>query len=126
MTAPARGLAVARMIGHITYMSDVSMAEKFGRRVKEERPEKKFSPDFEVEGYLQYRGDNFVKRFDANSYLYITKAIDRFDLTNGSRFGKSFQIGIRRLNFWLSPLSPIGCIRPINPRKSLRHANKPK
>jgi homoserine O-acetyltransferase/O-succinyltransferase len=89
--APSRGLAVARMIGHITYMSDVSMAEKFGRRVKEERTEKKFSPDFEVEGYLQYRGDNFVKRFDANSYLYITKAIDRFDLTNGTGLEKVFK-----------------------------------
>lgn len=81
-TLPARGLAVARMIGHITYMSDVSMTEKFGRRVKEERLDFKFSPGFEVEGYLQYRGDNFVKRFDANSYLYITKALDRFDLSN--------------------------------------------
>ena len=108
--APSRGLAVARMIGHITYMSDVSMAEKFGRRVKEERPEKKFSPDFEVEGYLQYRGDNFVKRFDANSYLYITKAIDRFDLTNGSSLEKVFKLasGIKFLviafkSDWLYP-----------------------
>ena len=91
LAAPSRGLAVARMIGHIPYMSDVSMAEKFGRRVKEERTEKKFSPDFEVEGYLQYRGDNFVKRFDANSYLYITKAIDRFDLTNGAGLEKVFK-----------------------------------
>ena len=89
-TPPVRGLAVARMVAHITYMSDVSMAEKFGRRVKEEKPDKKFSPDFEVEGYLQYRGDNFVKRFDANSYLYITKALDRFDLTNGSSLVKVF------------------------------------
>ena len=108
--APSRGLAVARMIGHITYMSDVSMAEKFGRRVKEERPEKKFSPDFEVEGYLQYRGDNFVKRFDANSYLYITKAIDRFDLTNGTGLEKVFKLasGIKFLviafkSDWLYP-----------------------
>jgi homoserine O-acetyltransferase len=91
ISAPSRGLAVARMIGHITYMSDVSMAEKFGRRVKEEHGDRKFSPDFEVEGYLQYRGDNFVKRFDANSYLYITKAIDRFDLTNGSSLEKIFK-----------------------------------
>jgi homoserine O-acetyltransferase len=89
--APARGLSVARMIGHITYMSDVSMAEKFGRRVKEEHGDKKFSPDFEVEGYLQYRGDNFVKRFDANSYLYVTKAIDRFDLSNGDSLEKAFK-----------------------------------
>ena len=90
-SAPRSGLSVARMIGHITYMSDVSMGEKFGRRVKEEHGDKKFSPDFEVEGYLQYRGDNFVKRFDANSYLYITKAIDRFDLTNGVGLEKVFK-----------------------------------
>ena len=90
-SVPARGLSVARMIGHITYMSDVSMEEKFGRRVKEERLDKKFSPDFEVEGYLQYRGDNFVKRFDANSYLYITKAIDRFDLNNTLSLEKVFK-----------------------------------
>ncbi len=77
--SPAKGLAVARMIGHITYMSDVSMAEKFGRAKKEAGEPFKFTADFEVEGYLRYRGDNFVKRFDANSYLYITKAMDNFD-----------------------------------------------
>src|SRR5271165_2166062 len=77
---PARGLAVARMVGHITYMSDASMAEKFGRRLKSEGEPGKFGADFEVEGYLRYRGDSFVKRFDANSYLYITKAMDNFDL----------------------------------------------
>jgi len=80
---PAKGLGVARMVGHITYMSDVSMSEKFGRRFKDTKQPFKFSPEFEVEGYLQYRGDNFIKRFDPNSYLYITKAIDYFDLTNG-------------------------------------------
>ncbi len=80
---PAKGLAVARMVGHITYMSDTSMAEKFGRRLKDERPFAKFGPDFEVEGYLKYRGDNFVQRFDANSYLYITKALDYFNLLEG-------------------------------------------
>ena len=80
---PTRGLAVARMVGHITYMSDESMADKFGRRFRDRARGVKFEPDFEVEGYLQYRGDNFVKRFDANSYLYITKALDYFDLGNG-------------------------------------------
>ncbi len=82
-TPPTRGLSVARMVGHITYMSDASMGEKFGRRFKDRLENEKFEPDFEVEGYLQYRGDNFVKRFDANSYLYITKALDYFDLHNG-------------------------------------------
>jgi homoserine O-acetyltransferase len=72
---PARGLAVARMVGHITYMSDDSMREKFGRRLRERDM-------FEVESYLRYRGSQFVDRFDANSYLYITKAMDYFDLTN--------------------------------------------
>ncbi len=71
---PARGLAVARMVGHITYMSDESMRQKFGRRLR--------APDqFEVESYLQYRGSKFVDRFDANSYIYITRAMDSFDLT---------------------------------------------
>jgi len=81
---PARGLAVARMIGHITYMSDESMREKFGRRLREkDRYGFDFSIDFEVESYLRYRGASFVDRFDANSYLYLTKALDYFDLANG-------------------------------------------
>ncbi len=83
---PAKGLAVARMVGHITYMSDASMAEKFGRHKKNNGQTFKFTADFEVEGYLRYRGDNFVKRFDANSYLYITKAMDNFDASCGKNF----------------------------------------
>ncbi|GAB4310847.1 MAG: homoserine O-acetyltransferase [Candidatus Sumerlaeia bacterium] len=77
---PAKGLAVARMIGHITFMSDQSMEQKFGRQRKNVPPGEKFKADFEVEGYLQYRGESFVERFDANSYLYLTKALDFFDL----------------------------------------------
>lgn len=80
---PDKGLAVARMFGHITYMSDTSMAEKFGRQRTDQTHPFKFTADFEVEGYLRYRGDNFVKRFDANSYLYITKAMDNFDASEG-------------------------------------------
>jgi homoserine O-acetyltransferase len=81
---PARGLAVARMVGHITFMSDDSMREKFGRRLRgKETVGFDFDVDFEVESYLRYRGSEFVTRFDANSYLYITKAMDYFDLTNG-------------------------------------------
>src|SRR6266516_2337698 len=81
---PARGLAVARMVGHITYMSDDSMREKFGRRLRgKENFGYDFDIDFEVESYLRYRGSEFVSRFDANSYLYITKAMDYFDLTSG-------------------------------------------
>ena len=88
---PSKGLAVARMIGHITYMSDKSMAEKFGRTKKGLDESFKFTADFEVEGYLRYRGDNFVKRFDANSYLYITKAMDNFDASGGRRFEEILQ-----------------------------------
>jgi homoserine O-acetyltransferase len=81
---PGRGLSVARMVGHITYMSDESMREKFGRRLREkDRYGFDFSVDFEVESYLRYRGAQFVERFDANAYLYITKALDYFDLANG-------------------------------------------
>jgi homoserine O-acetyltransferase len=82
-TMPARGLSLARMIGHITYLSDWSMHQKFGRRLqgKSEYGFDFNSQDFQVENYLRYHGEAFVKRFDANSYLYITKAIDYFDLT---------------------------------------------
>jgi homoserine O-acetyltransferase len=109
--SPAKGLAVARMVGHITYMSEVSMAEKFGRRLSHNGKPHKFSFGFEVEEYLHNRGDHFVKRFDANSYLYITKAIDSFDVSRGKELYEVFK-GIRAkvlvLGFksdWLYPAS---------------------
>lgn len=78
---PAHGLAVARMLAHITYLSEESMHKKFGRRLRDrERYGYDFSSDFEVESYLRYQGESFIQRFDANTYLYITKAIDYFDL----------------------------------------------
>ena len=89
-TNPIKGLAIARMIGHITYMSDASMAKKFGRRIKDSKKQFKFGTEFEVEGYLQHRGDSFVKKFDANSYLYITKAIDYFNLLKEKRLSEIF------------------------------------
>lgn len=83
-TIPARGLALGRMIGHITYMSEESMEEKFGRRLfDKESLGYNFSTEFEVESYLKYRGDSFVQRFDANSWLYLSKALDYFDLAEG-------------------------------------------
>ena len=90
-TPPAKGLAVARMIGHITYMSDTSMAEKFGRQKTGDTQPFRFTADFEVEGYLRYRGDNFVKRFDANSYLYLTKAMDNFDASRNRPLREAFR-----------------------------------
>jgi homoserine O-acetyltransferase len=79
---PKDGLALARMIGHITYLSDLSMHDKFGRRLRGKKTlGYNFDVDFEVESYLHYKGDAFVGRFDANSYLYSTKSIDYFDLS---------------------------------------------
>jgi len=81
-TLPIHGLALARMVGHITYLSNESMHEKFGRALQgKDRIGFDFSTDFKVESYLHHQGDTFTRRFDANSYLYITKAIDYFDLT---------------------------------------------
>jgi homoserine O-acetyltransferase/O-succinyltransferase len=78
---PRHGLAVARMVGHVTYLSEFAMREKFGRRLQRPSlPEDLFPDFFSVESYLQYQGESFVKRFDPNSYLYITKALDRFNL----------------------------------------------
>ena len=88
---PAKGLSVARMIGHITFMSETSMAEKFGRRHGRNGKPHKFSNGFAVEEYLHNRGDNFVGRFDANSYLYITKAIDTFDVSRGRNLREVFK-----------------------------------
>ena len=85
-SVPQAGLSIARMVGHITYLSEEQMRAKFGRRLQErESFGYDFETEFQVESYLQYQGNKFVQRFDANSYLYITKAIDYFDLTNGHR-----------------------------------------
>jgi homoserine O-acetyltransferase len=81
---PNAGLALARMIGHITYLSETSMHQKFGRRLQQrEHFGYDFDTDFAIEGYLRYKGDRFTERFDANTYLYVTKAMDYFDLSNG-------------------------------------------
>lgn len=79
---PDAGLAVARMVGHITYLSEESMHQKFGRRLRGmEKYGYEFQTEFEIESYLKYNGDKFTRRFDANSYLYVTKAMDYFDLS---------------------------------------------
>ncbi|CAJ0718666.1 Homoserine O-succinyltransferase [Ralstonia edaphis] len=76
---PKRGLRVARMIGHITYLSDEDMAAKFGRELKAEDIRFSFDVEFQVESYLRYQGDKFAEYFDANTYLLITRALDYFD-----------------------------------------------
>jgi homoserine O-acetyltransferase len=86
---PKNGLAVARMAAHITYMSDKGLQERFGRKLQEKKDyEFTFDADFQVESYLRYQGNVFVDRFDANSYLYISRAMDYFDLS------KQFENGL--------------------------------
>ena len=91
---PDKGLAVARMAAHITYLSKKGLQEKFGRKLQE-RDDLKFGfdADFQIESYLRYQGSVFVDRFDANSYLYLTRAMDYFDLTKqfGGNLSKAFE-----------------------------------
>ena len=109
---PNTGLALARMIGHITYLSEESMHQKFGRRLDgREQFGFDFETDFAVEGYLHNKGSRFTERFDANTYLYVTKAMDYFDLANGNgslskAFKKCGQIMYLVVSFtsdWLYP-----------------------
>ncbi|MDB5887887.1 MAG: Homoserine O-succinyltransferase, partial [Rhodocyclales bacterium] len=76
---PVSGLRLARMLGHITYLSDDAMAQKFGRRLRHGEHKFHFGVDFEIESYLHYQGDKFAGFFDANTYLLTTKALDYFD-----------------------------------------------
>lgn len=79
--APDTGLSIARMMAHITYLSEESMREKFGRRLQNgDAPAFDFSVDFQVESYLHHQGESFLKRFDANTYLYMTRVMDYFDV----------------------------------------------
>lgn len=78
-TAPKRGLALARMIGHITYLSETSMVQKFGRQRLPDSPSFSYGQEFQVESYLKYQGDKFSDSFDANTYLLMTRALDYFD-----------------------------------------------
>ncbi|MFA6605837.1 MAG: homoserine O-acetyltransferase, partial [Sphingomonas sp.] len=96
---PAAGLAVARMAAHITYLSEAGLTEKFGRRLQQ-RPDRPdgaisfgFDADFQIESYLRHQGISFVDRFDANSYLYITRATDYFDLASehGGHLANAFR-----------------------------------
>jgi homoserine O-acetyltransferase len=112
---PARGLSTARMIGHVSYLSEAALEKKFGRALCN-RPKVSFGfeQDFEVESYLHHQGSSFVERFDANSYLYITRAMDYFDLAaeHGGNLAKAFSNssavrfqGVSFTSDWLFPTS---------------------
>ena len=109
---PEKGLAVARMAAHITYLSDPALQRKFGRELQADGLSWGFDADFQVESYLRHQGASFVDRFDANSYLYITRAMDYFDLAadHGGVLAKAFE-GAKDVRFlvasftsdWLYP-----------------------
>lgn len=109
---PEKGLAVARMAAHITYLSEPALQRKFGRELRRDGLSWGFDADFQVESYLRHQGASFVDRFDANSYLYITRAMDYFDLAapHGGRLASAFR-GSREIRFcvlsftsdWLYP-----------------------
>ncbi len=91
---PEKGLSVARMAAHITYLSEPALQRKFGRRYQDrDAPTFSFDADFQVESYLRHQGSSFVERFDANSYLYLTRAMDYFDLAadHGGVLAKAFE-----------------------------------
>ncbi|MCC6532272.1 MAG: homoserine O-acetyltransferase [Burkholderiales bacterium] len=92
-TVPRRGLRIARMIGHITYLSDDAMMERFGRVLRADDFRFHFDVDFEVESYLRYQGEKFAEYFDANTYLRITRALDYFDpaMKHGGNLTRAFQ-----------------------------------
>ena len=113
-SSPNKGLAVARMAAHITYLSKKSLEDKFGRKLQE-RDDLKFSfdADFQIESYLRHQGNAFVDRFDANTYLYITRAMDYFDLikqyngnlSNAFKNSKTKFFIISFTSDWLYPTS---------------------
>jgi homoserine O-acetyltransferase len=110
---PANGLAIARMIGHLTYLSDAALERKFGRALQDrDAISYGFGPDFQVESYLHHQGSSFVERFDAASYIYITRAMDYFDLAaeHGGDLARAFararHAHVRQFSFtsdWLFP-----------------------
>ena len=127
---PEQGLAIARMVGHITYLSQMLLDSKFGRKLQSaDRLSYNFSTEFAIESYLDYKGSAFTRRFDANSYLYITKAMDYFDISRSyGPLKKAFSTVAARCLFvsystdWLFPtaqrpgdgagaaLKPQGCV----------------
>ena len=103
---PKNGLAVARMVGHISYLSEKGMQEKFGRKLQEKADyEFSFDADFQVESYLRHQGFKFVERFDANSVLYITRAMDYFDLSKQFKGGLTEAFSNQKTKFLIISFS---------------------
>ena len=118
-STPDKGLAVARMAAHITYLSKQGLQEKFGRKLQD-RDSLKFSfdADFQIESYLRYQGSTFVDRFDANSYLYITRAMDYFDLEKQFNGNLSFAFKNTKSKFCVISFSS-DWLYPTNENKEI-------
>lgn len=95
-TKPRRGLRIARMMGHITYLAEHGLGDKFGRKLRDEEYKFNYDIDFEVESYLRYQGDKFADHFDANTYLLMTKALDYFD--PAAEYGNNLQAALAHTN----------------------------
>jgi homoserine O-acetyltransferase/O-succinyltransferase len=124
---PEKGLATARMLAHITYLSDKSMDMKFGRRLgKLSNYNYDFSKNFQVESYLEYQGQCFVERFDANCYLYITRAMDYFDLTAKNNGNLETTLSVAKASFLVISFSSDWLFSPKDSKKivsGLRYNN---
>ena len=120
--SPSKGLAVARMAAHITYLSETALQRKFGRSLQNrEALSFQFAPDFQIESYLHHQGRSFVDRFDANSYLYITRAMDYFDLgvDHNGKLAEAF--GVSPPRFCIISFTSDWLFPPVE-NKSIAHA----
>jgi homoserine O-acetyltransferase len=117
---PRRGLRIARMIGHITYLSDDVMAEKFGRSLREGELKFNFDVEFQIESYLRYQGDKFAERFDANTYLRITKALDYFDPAAAHGGNLSAAVAPARASFLVVSFTSDWRFSPVRSREIVK------
>lgn len=123
---PRRGLMLARMLGHITYLSDDAMRSKFGRELREGKINFGFDVEFQVESYLRYQGQSFVDRFDANTYLLMTKALDYFDPAADYDNSLSKALGQASAKFLVIPFTSDWRFSPARSREILRALLKAK
>jgi homoserine O-acetyltransferase len=118
---PRRGLRIARMLGHITYLSDDVMGEKFGRILRSGAYNFGYEVEFEIESYLRYQGDKFADSFDANTYLLMTKALDYFDPTHHHQHGSlSETLRVARAKFLVISFSTDWRFSPARSREIVK------
>jgi homoserine O-acetyltransferase len=121
---PDGGLAVARMIGHLSFLSEAAFDAKFGRRLQDkDRPAYHLATDFQVESYLSYQGEKFTKRFDANSLLYLTKAIDYYDLKSFAGAQAEF-LFVSFTSDWIYPTHQSAELLEMAHREGLRASHR--